>query len=144
MHRLLTIFLIILFPLFTLQAQDRPVEEELVQLLNDFLYGASVNDAETHDRFWADDLIYTSSAGERYGKDQIMRSMENTERLESPAMLYTAEEIQINVYGDTAIVAFQLVGTAPNEVLRFLNSGTFLKRDGKWQVVNWQATRMAE
>jgi len=24
-----------------------------------------------------------------------------------------------------------------------LNSGTFLKRNGKWQVVNWQSTRMA-
>jgi len=144
MNRLIALFLILLFPLFTLQAQDRAVEEELVQLLNDFLYGASVNDAETHDRFWAEDLIYTSSAGERYGKEQIMRSMENADRLEAPEMLYTAEEIQINVYGDTAIVAFKLVGTSPNEVLNFLNSGTFLKRDGKWQVVNWQATRMAE
>ena len=144
MNRLIALFLILLFPLFTLQAQDRAVEEELVQLLNDFLYGASVNDSEIHDRFWAEDLIYTSSAGERYGKEQIMRSMENADRLEAPEMLYTAEEIQINVYGDTAIVAFKLVGTSPNEVLNFLNSGTFLKRDGKWQVVNWQATRMAE
>ena len=28
------------------------------------------------------------------------------------------------------------------EVANFLNSGTFLRRNGKWQVVNWQATRM--
>jgi hypothetical protein len=28
------------------------------------------------------------------------------------------------------------------QVQNLLNSGTFLKRDGKWQVVNWQSTRM--
>ncbi len=144
MHRLLLSLLIILFPLCTLQANDRSTEEKLVNLLNEFLYGASVNDAEVHDRFWADDLIYTSSAGERYGKDAIMRSLEDTEEVDAPELIYTAEEIQINIYDNTAIVAFKLVGTSPDEVLKFLNSGTFLKRDGKWQVVNWQATRMAE
>jgi len=39
-----------------------------------------------------------------------------------------------------------LVGTTNGEggpqVSKFLNSGTFLKRNGKWQVVNWQATRI--
>ena len=144
MHRLLLSLLIILFPLCTLHANDRSTEEKLVNLLNEFLYGASVNDAEVHDRFWADDLIYTSSAGERYGKDAIMRSLEDTEEVDAPELIYTAEEIQINIYDNTAIVAFKLVGTSPDEVLKFLNSGTFLKRDGKWQVVNWQATRMAE
>lgn len=29
-----------------------------------------------------------------------------------------------------------------NEVANYLNSGTFLKRNGKWQVVNWQSTKM--
>jgi len=144
MHRLLLSLLIILFPLCTLHANDRSTEEKLVNLLNEFLYGASVNDAEVHDRFWADDLIYTSSAGERYGKEAIMRSLEDAEEVDAPELIYTAEEIQINIYDNTAIVAFKLVGTSPDEVLKFLNSGTFLKRDGKWQVVNWQATRMAE
>lgn len=37
--------------------------EILENLLHEFLIGASVNDYETHDRFWADDLIYTSSNG---------------------------------------------------------------------------------
>jgi hypothetical protein len=30
------------------------------------------------------------------------------------------------------------------EVTNYLNTGTFLKRNGKWQVVSWQATKMAE
>jgi len=28
------------------------------------------------------------------------------------------------------------------QVANLLNSGTFVKREGKWQVVNWQSTRM--
>ncbi|MDT8321430.1 MAG: hypothetical protein RQ826_12975, partial [Xanthomonadales bacterium] len=37
--------------------------------------GASVNDVEMHARFWAEDLVYTSSAGERRGKSEIMASL---------------------------------------------------------------------
>ena len=62
--------------------------------------------------------------------------------------VYTAEEIRIQQYGDIAIVAFRLVATTTKgektEVANFLNTGTFLKRDGKWQAVGWQATKMAE
>jgi hypothetical protein len=63
-----------------------------------------------------------------------------------PEAVYSAEDIRVQQYGTTAIVAFRLVGTTKNEegteVTNYLNSGTFLKRDGKWQVVNWQATKM--
>src|SRR6476619_5826110 len=38
---------------------------ELTGLLSVFLTGASHNDAAIHDRFWADDLIYTRSSGIR-------------------------------------------------------------------------------
>ncbi|HYV04365.1 MAG TPA: nuclear transport factor 2 family protein, partial [Blastocatellia bacterium] len=63
-----------------------------------------------------------------------------------PTTTFTAEEIRIQQYGDTAIVAFRLVGTTKSgekpEVSSYLNTGTFLKRKGKWQVVSWQATKV--
>jgi hypothetical protein len=63
-----------------------------------------------------------------------------------PKTVYTAEDIQIQQYGNTAVVAFRLVATTETggakHVANLLNSGTFVKRDGKWQVVNWQSTRM--
>ena len=37
----------------------------LRELLDQFLAGASRDDAATHQRFWAEDLIYTRSAGVR-------------------------------------------------------------------------------
>ncbi len=136
--------------LSTLHAQvAAPDTDELTKLLKDFLAGAGKNDASMHDRFWAEDVIYTGSSGKRRGKADIMKDV-RAEALapkpDEPATTYTAEDIRIQQYGDTAIVAFRLVATAEkdgkNEVKNYLNSGTFLKRGGKWQVVNWQATIM--
>jgi ketosteroid isomerase-like protein len=117
----------------------------LEAMLTEFLDGASVNDIEIHDSFWSDDLIYTSSAGLRYGKSRIMDGLRESDPDQEPAMRYHAEEIQIRQYGNTAVVAFQLVGTdnTTGDISRFWNSGTFLKESGEWRVVNWQATHAA-
>lgn len=132
-------------------AQSTTAEKELTELLHDFMKGASENDAQIHDRFWAEDLIYTSSTGERFGKAQIMSGFEeNSDETtgEEPATTYSAEDIQIQVYDDMAIVAFRLVGktktTESVETQKYLNSGTFLKIDGYWKVINWQATIVPE
>lgn len=127
-----------------------PDAAELTKLLNDFLAGASRSDAQIHDVFWADDLIYTRSAGARVNKAEVMRSVRSAPapKPTDPKTIYTAEDIRIQQYGTTAIVAFRLVATTEKDgttqVANLLNSGTFLKRNGKWQVVNWQSTRMPQ
>ena len=129
-------------------AQTAPDADELTRLLKSFLDGASRNDSAMHDRFWAEDLIYTGSAGRRIGKADIMRGQRSTTptRPAGPPTAYSAEDIRIQQYGTTAIVAFRLVGVSGNadsqETSNYLNTGTFLKRRGKWQVVAWQSTRM--
>ena len=133
-----------------LRAQTAPDAAELTKLLQDFLAGAGRNDAAMHERFWADDLIYTASAGRRIGKADIMREVreEGPPKPGDETTVYTAEDIRIQQYGDTAVVAFRLVATSDKagakRVIHYLNTGTFLKRNGKWQVVNWQATALPE
>src|SRR5687767_3426228 len=128
-------------------AQTAPDAAELSRLLNEFLAGAGRNDAAVHDRFWADDLIYTRSAGIRTGKEEIMKGLRSApSRKESdPVTVYTAEDVRIQQYGDAAVVAFKLVSTTTKAdgsktVGNNLNTGTFVKRNGKWQVVAWQST----
>lgn len=129
-----------------LHAQTAPDAAELTKLLHDFLSGASRNDAAMHERFWAADLIYTSALGIRRGKPEIMQNVRSEEapKPEDGTTVYTAEEIRIQQYGETAIVAFRLVATTDKagvkEVAHYFNTGTFLKRGGKWQAVGWQAT----
>jgi hypothetical protein len=130
------------------QTSSAPDAAELTKLLNDFLAGASRNDPAVHERFWADDLIYTASSGRRIGKADILRELRNEASSPKPVeeTTYHAEDIRIQQYGTTAIVAFRLVGVTKkgdtNETQNYLNSGTFLKRDSRWQVVNWQATKL--
>ena len=129
-------------------AQTAPDAAELTKLLNDFLAGASRNDLAVHERFWADDLIYTRSAGARVNKAEVLQGVRSAPAPKpgDPKTVYTAEDIRIQQYGDTAVVAFRLVATTETSetrhVANLLNSGTFVKRNGKWQVVNWQSTRM--
>ena len=123
---------------------------ELTKLLKEFLDGAGRNDVAMHDRFWADDLIYTASAGRRIGKADIMRELasEPHPKVGEEETVYSAEDIRVQQYAETAIVVFRLVATTKKngaqEIKNYLNSGTFLKRSGKWQVVNWQATAIPQ
>jgi len=131
-----------------LHAQEATDAAELTRLLNEFLAGASRNDAAVHDRFWAEDLVYTGSSGRRVSKADILRDVRSAPppKPGDPTTTYTAEEIRIRQYGTTAVVAFRLVGATERDgatsLAKYFNTGTFLKRDGKWQVVAWQATAL--
>ena len=120
-------------------------EEQLTTLLDEFLAGASVNDIATHERFWAEDLVYTSSRGLRFGKTDILEGMraEPDSEAANPDVTYSAEDIRVRLYGEAAVVAFRLVGAPSDEsekVMQYFNTGTFVKREGRWQAVAWQAT----
>ncbi len=99
------------------QAQTAPDAAELTSLLKEFLAGASRNDAAVHDRFWADDLIYTGSGGRRRSKAELMRDVRSAPapKPTDPKTTYSGEDIRIQQYGNTAIVAFRLVGTTVHE-----------------------------
>ena len=133
-----------------LPAQTAPDAAELTKLLQDFLAGASKNDIAMHDRFWADELVYTSALGRRKSKADIMRELKAetaaTPKPEEGTTVYTAEDIRVQQYGDTAVVAFRLVANidkaGTKTVANYFNTGTFLKRNGKWQVIAWQATAL--
>ena len=124
------------------------VEQEVTDMLNTFLAGAS-SDAAAHDHFWADDLVYTSSNGSRFGKAEIMAGFESkgeTESAEPEAVvIYSAKEVLVRQFGEAAVLTFKLLGTSttdPEAVDEYFNTGTFVKRDGLWQVVAWQATKI--
>ena len=148
MKTFLLLLLIFIIPATLLGQSEQEERETLTELLNEFLEGASYNDAATHDRFWAEDLIYTGSNGNRIAKSDIMSGVnENPDRSEDPETLYSADEVEIMLFDDVAVVAFKLVAdfTNSNEpTLYFYNTGTFLKRDGLWKAIAWQATSIPE
>ncbi|MBB3167526.1 nuclear transport factor 2 family protein [Simiduia aestuariiviva] len=143
--KILTSCLLLCMLALPAHADDRA---DLTQMLHTFLQGAS-DDIEQHQRFWADDLVYTSSSGQRFGKAKILAGMQDTPATEQQTKSrYWAEDIEIKLYGTTAIIAFRLMGEMTEgeqvRVQQYFNTGTFLKREGRWQAVAWQATKIPE
>jgi hypothetical protein len=120
--------------------------DEVESLLREFLAAAHIEAA--HASFWAEDLIYTSSDGSRFGKAEIMSGFDEVDASdEDPKIVYSADELTVRVFDDAAVVTFRLVGRPTDkspqaDVLYYFNTGTLLKREGVWQVVAWQATKI--
>ena len=129
-------------------AQAASAETQLKSLLNNFLAAAShspasAEDKKTFDRFFAEDVIYTRSAGVVISKGDIMKSFDEPPAKDPRQGTFSAEDVVVHQYGDVAVVAFKLVQKlsdgARNE---FRNTGTFQKRDGRWQAIAWQSTKI--
>lgn len=121
----------------------------LERQLTVFLDGATVNDPQVHDAFWADELLYTSSSGTRFGKQALMAGVREAGVVaaDDVTVVYGAEDVHVRLFGEVALLDFTLVatdGAAGGAQQRYLNSGVFLWRDGRWQAVNWHATRKAQ
>ena len=137
---------IVAFALLVFPAFASP-QEEIAALLNEFL--ASVDDSAMHERFGAEDLVYISAAGVVRSKADIMKSMRagdtpgaRDKKPDEPKTTFSAEEVKVRPLDPEVVVLnFRLVQHAGERTNHFRNSGTFAKRNGKWQVVSWQATR---
>lgn len=58
---------------------------------------------------------------------------------------WSAEDVLVRPYGNSAALTFRLVGrSVDGELARYRNSAMFMRRDGGWRAVTWQATRIAE
>lgn len=115
-------------------------------LLRDFLVAVAHGDKKVFEKFFADDVIYTSSSGVTMDKAGVMKTIGAHAETGSKAT-YRAEDITVHPYEATVVVNFRMVMDDENDGQRetacFRNTGTFLKRGGQWQVVAWHATKAA-
>ena len=123
--------------------------QEVTALLREFIAGAGSGDRAIFEKFFADDVIYTRASGVVITKASIMESLGKPSPASEGKSTYAAEDITVHEYGDTVIVAFRLEGRTEHgdgkvETARYRNTGTFLRRNGRWQAVAWQATKMSE
>ncbi len=127
-------------------AEEGAGQSEIRDLLDAFLQGASSNDAQMHDRFWHESLVYTSSTGARFGKSEIMDGLAQSGTNEDDGPFYTAEAVHVRLLNDVAIVTFRLLATSvEGHVEReFYNTGVLQRFDANWKAVTWQATRIPE
>ena len=129
------------------QAESTQAKQELITLIQKFLSDVPRNERATIDRFFADDIVYTRGTGQVITKKDILADTGNSTAPRSNAT-YDGQDFQVHQYGDLAVVNFRLVMHATENdqpVTRaFRNTGTFMKRNGQWQVIAWQATPIEE
>lgn len=131
------------------QAQSDSTVEKLTGMLRQFLVDAAQGNAAGFETFFADDVIYTRSAGVVTNKAEILKNVSGMRPTRESKSVYSAEDVTVHDYGDTAIVAFRLVARTEHaggktETSNYRNTGTFLHRNGRWQVIAWQSTKIPE
>jgi len=110
------------------------VEQELKRLENEWLNSYLRGDKQTFERIVADNFTRTDESG------KFATKAEEKELVQAPPasvkVSLTNEDVQVRVYGKTAIVTGRIVSKVQgglNFQSRFTD--TFVKRNGRWQVV---------
>jgi ketosteroid isomerase-like protein len=129
----------------TASVSENAIYQQFTQMVRDFLAAVPRGDRQIFDAFFADDVIYTRSAGVTVDKNEILRNID-VRATNEPNATYEADDFTVHSYGNMAVVNFRLIQhnehDGKQETNYFRNTGTFLKRNGKWQVVAWQATKV--
>jgi ketosteroid isomerase-like protein len=101
------------------------------------------NDFTALGQLLADDLVYTHSSAAVDDKASYIESMRSgTVKYES----IEPRDVQVRVYGTTAVITgagrFRVTarGEALDNQLRYTD--VWVLRDGRWQMVSWQSTRI--
>ena len=125
------------------QNRDQSAADEILRLDESRFAAMTRGDLAELNKILADDLVYTHSSGLVEGKKEFIAS------LQSGNLKYVSiqnEEKKARIYGTVALVngrakvTISARGQEQSFVLRYLD--VYAKRDGKWQMVAWQSTRL--
>jgi hypothetical protein len=124
-------------------ARQTPGERAVLRLASDIHAAELRRDATILDRAWAPDYVETNQFGVVHSK------AERLAEVRSGANVFETirqREVRVRVYGETAVVTERLdvrgkvAGRSVADVVRVLT--VFVERDGRWQAVAAQYTRV--
>lgn len=112
-------------------------EQELRKLENDWLSVYISGDKATYDRVVADDFTGTDESAVKRSKEQDRALLPAAP---APGGILLNEDMQVRLYGETAVITGRIVAKAKvgdQEISSFTSrfTDTWLKRQGRWQVV---------
>ena len=134
-----------LLALILASGQQTPASEPVRAAESQRLRALVTADYTALDRLLADDLTYTHSTAKLDTKATYL------EPLVSGRTRYQSlqpSDVQVRVYGTTGVVTGILrsvalvAGKESRTDMRFTN--VWVRRDGRWQMVAWQSTRLPE
>ena len=118
-----------------LAASTPSVSDTLMQLERDWSHAGLTKDIKTLDRIIADDWVSVDPQGRGITKAQALAAVKAAQSSGQPPDLGA---MKVRVFGTTAIVN----GTGKDSNGRYAWMDVFVKRNGRWQAVASQSTKI--
>lgn len=119
--------------------------QEVLQVQLDRMNAFVKGDFAALDRIMADEMTYTHTSARLDTKAEMIEYMRSG-RLKYESM--ERQEANVRFYGDTAVVTgksrIHVVSSGADLRFSLLFLEVFAHRDGRWQSVAWQSTRLQE
>lgn len=143
-------FSISLVPVFGQKSADKAqgkTEVELMQIERDIGRANIRRDKAYFERIEADEFIFTDSGGGITTKAEDVASLDKPEG-DFKLVSYEVEEMKVTVYGKTAVVTGRTTTVSRGKERDITNKSrftdVFVRRDGRWQLVNGHSSRIRE
>lgn len=123
-------------------------EQEVRKLEREWLDAYERHDAAAMDRIVADDFKLTQSSGAAQTKADILAALKATRDSGRPEPKFSTEDVQSRVEGDTVILTGRFIQRMERDgqtrTMEARYTDTYTKRQGRWQVVASQLTRIPQ
>jgi ketosteroid isomerase-like protein len=117
--------------------------QEVIELDRKRMQAMAAKDIATLESLLADDLVYTHSSARLDTKQSLIVGMT------SGSTVYTSVEpsdVKAQVLGDavvlTGVCQIKVVSNATPNAFGVRFTDVYAKRNGRWQMVTWQSTRL--
>lgn len=128
------------------QQQLSEAEREVRKLEREWLDAYEKYDAEAMNRIVSDDFKLTFSNGSTQTKADILAQLKAARDAGRPSSKFSTEDVQSRVEGDTVILTGRFIQTSERDgqtrTMQLRYNDTYLKRQGRWQVIASQLTRI--
>ena len=121
------------------------VEQAVMQMEEELRVAISKGDAKAYGRIVGDDYVFTNQDAVIRNKAQMVSAYESGSiKYESVKL----DDLKVHAYGDTAVVTGRstVKGTDNGKDIsgQFRYTRVYVKRQGRWQIVATQSTRIPE
>ncbi len=118
------------------QTKTGKAEQELLNLMQDWMNAEVKADMAYLDRFIADDCVITDPAGNVWTKAQFLGGLKSGE---GAVMSFTLDNMKARIYGDAAVVNGRMTAKQKFQGQdisgQYQCTDVFIKKAGQWQAV---------
>lgn len=122
-------------------------EQEVRKLEREWLDAYEQHDATAMNRILADDFTLTNN-GTLQTKADVMKLIGSPRPAGAPSFKFSTEDVQARVNGDTVILSGRVLQKGERNgqpmMMQSRYEDTYVKRQGRWQVVSSQLTRLPQ